>query len=335
MASPDEQRPERRAAHPAPPRGRRLMARTRSIWPEFFTTAELAQLSPLHRVLYAGLPTVADWEGRGDDKPADLKIRLLALDLVDVAGVDGLLSDLELTGLIERYQVEGKRYFEINRDDWKRQHVHIDERKRPARPSKPEASTGPTPGQPEASTGAAALSLVSGLLSPVSDHQKIAPAEQQPSPSGDSEQVAGKSSKRRKPTPTEAEAAERRRVREFWDAGFRKRCPDAEPLDWGAERGKRHQMVLGLLKMCRGLEGALAHVERYFERYDSDAHHKGRGLSWQIAGSASCVEELRSARSAPNGSPQRRGFKPITDTVQRFEGVDDGDPLNFKEHSNG
>jgi len=46
------------------------MARTRSIWPEFFTNAELLSLPPLHRLFYAGLATVCDWAGRGDDRPA-------------------------------------------------------------------------------------------------------------------------------------------------------------------------------------------------------------------------------------------------------------------------
>ena len=148
------------------------MARTRSIWPEFFTNAELLSLSPLHRLLYAGLPMVCDWAGRGEDRPGDLKLRLLPGDTADV---DGLMADLARIGAIERYERNGKKYFAICSEDWARQHPHVKEKEHAPRPPPPrrrgradagdqtDTSTGPAPGSPR------------DLLSSVSDHDHSHP----------------------------------------------------------------------------------------------------------------------------------------------------------------
>jgi hypothetical protein len=49
------------------------MARSRNIKPGFFTNDELAECHPLGRLLFAGLWTIADKEGRLDDRPKKLK----------------------------------------------------------------------------------------------------------------------------------------------------------------------------------------------------------------------------------------------------------------------
>jgi hypothetical protein len=169
------------------------MPRTRSIWPELLTKEELVGLTPLHRLLYASLPTQCDWMGRGDDKPTELRVRLLPLD--DGADVDKLLSDLQSAGVLVRYVVDGKRYFELNREDWRRQNPHVKEKEMTPRPAMPQASTGhapgkpdagtvPTQGLPQASTGHAPgkpsdlLSLVT-----ITDQEKRATAKRPPSPS--------------------------------------------------------------------------------------------------------------------------------------------------------
>ena len=88
------------------------MARTRQIKPEFFKHERLADLSPLHRLLFIGLWTQADREGRLEDRPMRLKIELLPYEKCDV---DAMLETLERHSdhLIVRYEVSGKRYIKI------------------------------------------------------------------------------------------------------------------------------------------------------------------------------------------------------------------------------
>jgi hypothetical protein len=278
------------------------MARTRTIWPEFFTNSDLASLSPLHRLLYAGLPTVCDWRGRSDDRPGDLKLRLLPADQADV---NELMADLERIGLIERYERDGKRYFQIL-DDWRKQHPHVEEKKQPTKPptprGRPDVNTGHAPG-----INADLLSLASDPLSLVSDHKKPLPA---PPPSPSPSRAAAGSDQR---SPTPAQADERLQVREYWDAGFRKRS-SLEPLKWGVDGGRRHSLVIQLLKLCGGVDGAKDHLDRYFARYDSDVFHRGNGLKFEAACSTGCIEELRSAK------PRRRANGIVTaSTSKEFE----------------
>lgn len=86
------------------------MARARLLKPEFFVHEELGLLEPLARLLFAGLWTLADREGRLEDRPARIKIQVLPWDNCDV---DGLLGKLYSVGSITRYEVEGKRFIEI------------------------------------------------------------------------------------------------------------------------------------------------------------------------------------------------------------------------------
>lgn len=88
------------------------MARTRNIKPGFFTNEALAETPSLARLLFAGLPTIADREGRLEDRPKRIKTLLLPYDDCDV---DGLLTDLSRGDdpFIVRYRVDGKSYIQI------------------------------------------------------------------------------------------------------------------------------------------------------------------------------------------------------------------------------
>jgi hypothetical protein len=100
------------------------MPRMRSVKPEFFTDADLCELSPLHRLLYQGLWCQADREGRLEDKPRDLKVRVLPFDQCDV---EAILADLEREGFILRYVAGGKRYIWIPKFP-EHQHPHVSEK---------------------------------------------------------------------------------------------------------------------------------------------------------------------------------------------------------------
>lgn len=86
------------------------MARIRTIKPGFFTHEGLADLDPLHRLLFIGLWTEADREGRMEDRPRRLKATLLPYDDCDV---DAMLNDLVSTGFVRRYQVSSMKYILI------------------------------------------------------------------------------------------------------------------------------------------------------------------------------------------------------------------------------
>lgn len=83
------------------------MPRMRSIKPEFFTDAELCDLPPLHRILFAGLWCHEDRNGCVEDKPKELKVKILPYD---ACNVDSMLQDLADAGFIIRYEVNGERF---------------------------------------------------------------------------------------------------------------------------------------------------------------------------------------------------------------------------------
>lgn len=126
------------------------MARQRLLDPGFFTDATLLTLSPLTRILFAGLWCVADREGRLVDNALDLKIRLLPADACDV---EAMLADLERTGRIVRYRVGDRRLLRIVHF-CRYQHPHHRE-KASGLPDESQASPGPASGQPEESPGPA------------------------------------------------------------------------------------------------------------------------------------------------------------------------------------
>jgi len=99
------------------------MARSRNIKPGFFTNDELAECDPYARLLFAGLWTIADKEGRLDDRPKKVKAMVLPFDNVDC---DKLLQQLHDRKFIQRYQVHGDGFIQIA--NWKKhQNPHCKE----------------------------------------------------------------------------------------------------------------------------------------------------------------------------------------------------------------
>lgn len=86
------------------------MARARNIKPAFFQNEDLIELDFATRLLFIGLWTVADREGRLADRPKRIKMQVFPADNVDV---DTALDELDHSGFIERYVVHGERYIQI------------------------------------------------------------------------------------------------------------------------------------------------------------------------------------------------------------------------------
>ena len=86
------------------------MARSRNIKPGFFLNDELAEIEPLGRLLFIGLWTLADREGRLEDRPKKIKAAILPYDNCNI---DKLLQALYGKGFIVRYLVSGDGYIQV------------------------------------------------------------------------------------------------------------------------------------------------------------------------------------------------------------------------------
>lgn len=86
------------------------MARARNIKPAFFKNEDLAELSFASRLLFIGLWTLADREGRLEDRHKRIRMEIFPGDDVNV---DKALQDLHDKRFIVRYVVDGQRYISI------------------------------------------------------------------------------------------------------------------------------------------------------------------------------------------------------------------------------
>ncbi|MCE7762923.1 hypothetical protein GQL56_09745 [Pseudomonas putida] len=124
------------------------MARSRNIKPGFFSNEHLADLDFATRLLFIGMWTEADREGRLEDRPKRLKMALFPADNVDI---EGMLDSLAVKGFIRRYEVGGMKAIQVV--NWsKHQNPHVKE----ATSSIPaECEQLPVQGEHGASTGQA------------------------------------------------------------------------------------------------------------------------------------------------------------------------------------
>lgn len=102
------------------------MARARNIKPGFFVNDDLADCPPLARLMFIGLWTLADAEGRLKDKPNQIKAQTLPYDDCDP---DALLISLEQSGFIQRYTGLGQPTIQVVNFDI-HQNPHINEKKK-------------------------------------------------------------------------------------------------------------------------------------------------------------------------------------------------------------
>lgn len=110
--------------------------RIRSIKPEFWRSADIADLTVEDRLLFIGLWSYVDDNGVGRDVTAIIAADLFAFDLSrdsrdTLARVERGLANLSEAGRIIRYEVEGYQYLEIV--NW-RKHQRIDKPNKPRFP---------------------------------------------------------------------------------------------------------------------------------------------------------------------------------------------------------
>ena len=86
------------------------MARARNIKPGFFKNEELADLPAEVRLLFIGLWTLADREGRMEDRPKRIRAELFPFDGFDV---ESMLNQLQSSGFVVRYEFGGSRFLQV------------------------------------------------------------------------------------------------------------------------------------------------------------------------------------------------------------------------------
>lgn len=90
--------------------GENSLSRSRNIKPGFFENEILVTLPFEQRLFFVGLWTIADREGRFEDRPTKLKMKLFPADNVDV---EAAMSALHAHGFISRYDHEDRRFCQI------------------------------------------------------------------------------------------------------------------------------------------------------------------------------------------------------------------------------
>lgn len=99
------------------------MARARNIKPGFFENEDLADCGLEAMLLFAGLWTLADREGRLEDRPRRIKAKLFAYFELDV---DTALDILARKGFVQRYERNGNQFIQVTNFD-KHQSPHVKE----------------------------------------------------------------------------------------------------------------------------------------------------------------------------------------------------------------
>lgn len=90
------------------------MARIRSIHPDACKSEKLQASSPEAERVYWRLQPHCDDEGRAEDDPRLLRAAMFPLwETLRSAKVDAWLEELNVSGLVVRYEVGGKRYLQV------------------------------------------------------------------------------------------------------------------------------------------------------------------------------------------------------------------------------
>lgn len=97
------------------------MARIRSIKPEFWTSEQVMECSPIARLMFIGIWNFCDDHGRHPCSPKQIKALIFPSDEISVETIRRLFDELSTNGLVEIYSIDGKEYFQVT--GWKHQKI--------------------------------------------------------------------------------------------------------------------------------------------------------------------------------------------------------------------
>lgn len=89
------------------------MARIRTIKPEFFTSEQVVECSPMARLLFVGMWCFCDDGGVHPASAVTLKMEVFPADPISVEDVRGLVSELESQGLVTTYSFGAKSFWRV------------------------------------------------------------------------------------------------------------------------------------------------------------------------------------------------------------------------------
>lgn len=98
------------------------MARIRTIKPEFWTSEQVMQCTPLSRLLFIGIWNFCDDGGNHPLSAITIKALVFPGDAIAVEDIRRMLDELSASGLLSFYSASGKQYLHVN--GW--QHQKID-----------------------------------------------------------------------------------------------------------------------------------------------------------------------------------------------------------------
>ncbi len=87
--------------------------RIRSIKPEFWSSLDIKALGPARALTFIGLWNYADDEGKGSDEPQLIAAALYPFGAISPDEVVEHIAAMERVGVLERYEVAGRRYFRV------------------------------------------------------------------------------------------------------------------------------------------------------------------------------------------------------------------------------
>jgi hypothetical protein len=114
----------------------RLMARYRTVKPEFWTSEQVMECSPITRLMFIGVWNFADDAGRMPLSVKAIKAQVFPSDDVTSETIRGMIDELSSNGLIKIYSIDGKEYLQVT--GW--HHQKIDKPQKPKYPAPPPES---------------------------------------------------------------------------------------------------------------------------------------------------------------------------------------------------
>ncbi len=163
------------------------MGRARLLKSEFFRNEALGHMPYLARLMFAGLLTLADREGRLEDRPGRIKVDLFPYDAdLGEPEVNQGLVLLDQADLILRYEVNGEPIIQITK--WKkhqRPHPREVASVLPSPPENPRRTRKPNLGKPKASHLMKLKPGSSGPSGPSGSSGSSGSSEKKPKPSLD------------------------------------------------------------------------------------------------------------------------------------------------------
>jgi hypothetical protein len=119
------------------------MARIRTIKPEFWTSAQVMECSPMTRLLFIGMWNFADDEGRMVRSAKTLKAQVFPSDPIEVEDIARMVVELAANALIRIYEVEGREFIQIT--GWHHQRIDKPHKSKIPRPVDAQSSNDSRP----------------------------------------------------------------------------------------------------------------------------------------------------------------------------------------------